>query len=70
MKPEIQKHSWDEKIIKQFGNDRCEKCGMQYEYYQSNLATLKAWTNKEIEQEPQYYKKLVKSFEECHGGKK
>ena len=61
------KHTWDEEKIKQFGNDRCSKCNIQYEYYKNNLGTLASWTKKEIEQEPEHYKELVKSFEECKG---
>ena len=59
------KHVWDEKLIKQFGNVRCENCGMQYENYKSNLATLAAWTKEEIEQEPEHHKELNKGIKEC-----
>ena len=64
------KHSWDEEIIKQYGNDRCKNCGIQYEYQKRGLADLTVWTKKEIEQEPERYKELVKSFEECFGRRK
>jgi len=65
LQDKCKRHSWDEKLIEQFGNARCENCGMQYKNYKENLATLTAWTKAEIEQEPEHHKKLIKGIEEC-----
>lgn len=61
----ILEHDWDEELIKQFGNARCRKCGIQYEYYQRNIASLTAWTKKEIDAEPEHYNNIMKSYKEC-----
>ncbi len=58
-------HSWDEEDIKQYGNARCSKCGMQYEYYKRNLSTLNSWTEEEIKAELKHWEELIKSFQEC-----
>ena len=61
----ILEHDWDEELIKQFGNARCRKCGMQWEYCKRNIATLTAWTKKEIDSEPEHYNELIKIYKEC-----
>jgi len=58
-------HNWDLDTINTFGNDRCKNCGIQYEYYQRNLATLNSWTAKEIEEDKEHYELMLKSQKEC-----
>jgi len=58
-------HFWDADSIRVTGNARCEKCGMQFTYYTWGLGALESWTKKEIEQEDDNYRKLIKSYQVC-----
>jgi len=59
-------HSWDEELIKQHGNDRCSKCGIQYEYYNRGLSDMESWSEEDIKLEPKRYEEIIKSYKECH----
>lgn len=59
------KHDWDQEEIKKYGNSRCSRCGIQYEYYNRGLRDLKSWTPAEIKSEQENYDSLVQGYEEC-----
>jgi hypothetical protein len=58
-------HSWDEEVIKEYGNARCSKCGIQYEYAQRGIRDMGDWTKEDIEAEPDRYEQIMKTFKEC-----
>ena len=61
----ISDHKWDDEIIKKHGNDRCSKCGMQYEYYVRGLNDLGKWTNSEIESDKEHFENVIKNYQVC-----
>lgn len=66
MTPEqILEHDWDQELIKKYGNARCKRCGIQYEYYKRNLQTLSGWSDEDREKEKEHYDKMVRQFKEC-----
>jgi hypothetical protein len=40
-------HTWDDKVIQQFGDARCKVCGQKKSYYNEGLANLLQWSDKE-----------------------
>lgn len=61
------KHEWDEDILKVFGNARCRRCGMQHEYFERNLKTLRDWKDEDKVNEADHYQNCINMILVCKG---
>jgi len=40
-------HKWNRDFIMQYGDARCEVCGMKYSYFRDRMKALNEWTEEE-----------------------
>ena len=63
MTSQQQCHSWDDDILKQYGDDRCSGCAMKKSTYDNAISNLVGWPNKE--KETQDWKDQMRYYQTC-----
>jgi hypothetical protein len=60
---DLPRHSWDDKLVKAYGNARCSRCAMQKEYFDRGLRDiLSIWTEADKRNDPEGYNKALESY--------